>query len=81
MNIYVGNLNYQVTVDQLRSAFENYGEVSSAEVMRDRNSGSSKGFGFVKMPYIEEGEAAIEALLGKEINGRAMVLNEAQSKK
>ncbi|MBT4810087.1 MAG: RNA-binding protein [Candidatus Marinimicrobia bacterium] len=81
MNIYVGNLNYQVTDNQLRSAFENYGEVSSAEVTTDRNSGSSKGFGFVKMPSREEGEAAVKALLGKEISGRPMVVSEAQSKK
>lgn len=78
MNIYVGNLSYDVTDKQLREVFEAYGEVSSAKVITDRNSGRSKGFGFVEMDNKAEAEAAIEQLDGAEIDGRPVKVNEAK---
>jgi len=78
VRIYVGNLSYQVTDDELRQAFEAFGEVASANVIMDKFSGQSKGFGFVEMPSKSEGEAAINSLNGKELKGRAMNVNEAR---
>ena len=78
MRIYVGNLSYQVTDDELRQAFEAFGEVASANVIMDKFSGQSEGFGFVEMPSKSEGEAAINSLNGKELKGRAMNVNEAR---
>jgi RNA recognition motif-containing protein len=78
MNIYVGNLAYSVNGDDLRAAFEAFGEVSSANVIMDRESGRSKGFGFVEMPSNEAAKEAIEALNGQDIQGRAVRVNEAQ---
>lgn len=78
MRIYVGNLSYQVTDDELRSAFESFGEVSSANVIMDKFSGQSKGFGFVEMPTKTEAEAAINSLNGKELKGRPLNVNEAR---
>ena len=78
MRIYVGNLSYQVTDDELRQAFEAYGQVASANVIMDKFSGQSKGFGFVEMPSRPEAEAAINSLNGKELRGRAMNVNEAR---
>lgn len=78
MNIYVGNLSYGVSDDQLREVFEAYGEVSSAKVISDKYSGRSKGFGFVEMDNKAEAEAAIEQLDGAEIDGRAVKVNEAK---
>lgn len=78
MNIYVGNLSYDVNDKQLREVFEAYGEVSSAKVITDRNSGRSKGFGFVEMDNKAEAEAAIEQLDGAEIDGRPVKVNEAK---
>lgn len=78
MNIYVGNLSYGVSDDQLREVFEAYGTVSSAKVITDRNSGRSKGFGFVEMDNKAEAEAAIEQLDGAEIDGRQVKVNEAK---
>lgn len=78
MNIYVGNLSYKVSDDQLREVFEAYGSVSSAKVITDRNSGRSKGFGFVEMDNKAEAEAAIEQLDGAEIDGRPAKVNEAK---
>lgn len=78
MNIYVGNLSYGVSDDQLREVFEAYGSVSSAKVITDRNSGRSKGFGFVEMDNKAEAEAAIEQLDGAEIDGRPVKVNEAK---
>lgn len=78
MNIYVGNLSYDVNDDQLREVFEAYGEVSSAKVISDRNSGRSKGFGFVEMDNDAEAQAAIDQLDGAEIDGRAVKVNEAK---
>ena len=78
MNIYVGNLPYSTDRDELRAVFEQYGEVSSARVVTDRESGRSRGYGFVEMPNAEQAQAAIEALNGKEIGGRKAVVNEAR---
>ncbi|MBD3615187.1 MAG: RNA-binding protein [Gracilimonas sp.] len=78
MNIYVGNLSYDVTDDQLREVFEAYGEVSSAKVISDKYSGRSKGFGFVEMDNDAEAQAAIDQLDGAEIDGRAVKVNEAK---
>lgn len=78
MNIYVGNLAYSVTEDDLQKAFEAYGQVSSANIIRDQFSNQSKGFGFVEMPEQAEAQAAIAGLNGKEVGGRAMNVNEAR---
>jgi RNA recognition motif-containing protein len=78
VRIYVGNLSYQVTDEELRQAFESHGEVSSANVIMDKFSGQSKGFGFVEMPSKNEAEAAINSLNGKELKGRALNVNEAR---
>jgi RNA recognition motif-containing protein len=78
MNIYVGNLSYEVTDDDLRQAFEAYGAVSSATVVKDKFSGASRGFGFVEMSDKGEGEKAIAALNGKNLKGRSLNVNEAR---
>ncbi len=78
MNIYVGNLAYSVTEEDLKKAFEAFGQVASANVIRDQYSNQSKGFGFVEMPDASEAKAAISALNGKELNGRSMNVNEAR---
>jgi cold-inducible RNA-binding protein len=78
MNIYVGNLAYSVSEDDLREAFAPFGQVTSASVITDRATGQSKGFGFVEMASAEEAQAAILGLNGKEYKGRAMTVNEAR---
>lgn len=78
MNIYVGNLSYRTTEDELRRAFEAYGAVSSASIIKDRDSGQSKGFGFVEMPSDAEAQAAINALNDKEVGGRRLKVNQAR---
>lgn len=78
MNIYVGNLSYRTTEDELRRTFEVYGAVSSASIIRDRESGQSKGFGFVEMPSDSEAEAAINGLNDKEVGGRRLKVNQAR---
>ncbi len=78
MNIYVGNLSRDVTEDDLRAAFEEYGQVSSAAVIKDKFSGESRGFGFVEMAAKEEAEKAIAEMNGKELKGRALNVNEAR---
>jgi len=78
MNIYVGNLSYSVSEDDLRQAFSAFGQVASASIIKDRDSGQSKGFGFVEMASSEEAQAAIAGLNGKEMKGRAMTVNEAR---
>ncbi len=78
MNIYVGNLAYSVASEDLRSAFEAYGEVSSANVITDRDSGRSKGFGFVEMADDGQAKDAIEKLNGTELSGRTITVNEAR---
>ena len=78
MKIYVGNLSYNVTEEELRQALEAFGPVTSASIIKDKNTGQSKGFGFVEMPAEADGKAAIEGLNGKELKGRAIVVNEAR---
>lgn len=78
MNIYVGNLSYQATDDDLRTAFGAYGTVKSASVIIDKMTGQSRGFGFVEMSSKSEGDAAIAGLNGKEVKGRALRINEAR---
>ena len=78
MNIYVGNLSYKATDDDLRAAFEQYGQVVSARVIQDRETGRSRGFGFVEMANAEEGKRAIEAVNNKDVAGRPVRVNEAR---
>jgi RNA recognition motif-containing protein len=78
MNIYVGNLSFEATDDDLRQAFEAYGKVESAQVIRDKVSGRSRGFGFVEMPEKAEAMAAIEGLNETELQGRNLRVNEAR---
>ena len=80
MDIYCGNLAYATTDEALKAAFAAYGEVTSARVVSDRMTGRSKGFGFVEMPNVEEANAAIAALNGRELDGRAIRVNESQPK-
>ena len=80
VNIYVGNLSYEATQDDLRAAFEAHGEVSSVSIIMDKMTGRSRGFGFVEMPDKAKGEAAIAALNLQEIKGRAITVNEAKPK-
>lgn len=78
MNIYVGNLSYGVSDDNLREVFEAYGSVNSAKVITDKYSGRSKGFGFVEMTNDVEAQAAIDQLDGAELDGRPIKVNEAR---
>jgi cold-inducible RNA-binding protein len=78
LRIYVGNLPYEMAEEELQTTFGAYGQVESATVIRDRQTGRSKGFGFVEMPSASEAKAAIEALNGKQINSRALTVNEAR---
>lgn len=78
--LYVGNLSYEVDSSALQGLFEPHGTVQSAEIIADRDTGRSKGFGFVEMSTDEEARAAIEALNGKENGGRALTVNEAKPK-
>lgn len=80
MNIYVGNLVYEVTDQDLEATFAPYGAVTSARVISDRYTGRSKGFGFVEMAANAEAEAAIKALNGKEFKGRPLTVNEARAR-
>ena len=80
MDIYVGNLAYSTNDESLKDAFSVYGEVTSARVVTDRMTGRSKGFGFVEMPDRTQAQAAIDALNGKDIDGRALRVNESQPK-
>ncbi len=78
MNIYVGNLPYNLTEDDLRAAFSEFGEVSSANIIMDKMSGQSKGFGFVEMPDDSEADQAIKALNESALNGRNIKVNQAR---
>lgn len=78
MNIYVGNLSFSTTDDEMRQIFEEFGQVTSATVIQDKFSGKSRGFGFVEMASDEEGQKAIEGLHEKEISGRTLKVNEAR---
>lgn len=78
MNIYVGNLSYGMSEGELRDAFAAFGEVSSVKILMDRETGRSRGFGFVEMPNQGEAETAISNLNGKELSGRPLRVNEAR---
>ena len=78
MNIYCGNLSFNLSEDELRAAFAEYGAVDSARIITDRDTGRAKGFGFVEMPNDDEAKAAIDALNGSELAGRNMNVNEAR---
>lgn len=78
MNIYVGNLSLEVTEEDLREAFKAFGQVTSVNIIKDRDSGRSRGFGFVEMPAKTEGQAAISGLTGKDLKGQALSVNEAR---
>jgi RNA recognition motif-containing protein len=78
MNIYVGNLSYDTTESSLRTAFSEYGEVSSVNIIVDRDSGRPRGFGFVEMATDNDGRTAINGLNGKELDNRTLTVNEAR---
>lgn len=78
VNIYVGNLPYNTTDDELQTLFSQFGNVERAQVIMDRETGRSRGFGFVEMPESDEGQRAIEELNGREYGGRALTVNEAR---
>ena len=78
MNIYVGNLSYEVNEEDLQEAFEAFGQVESGRIIKDKYSGQSKGFGFVEMPAKAEAQSAINDLNGKELKGRTLNVNEAR---
>jgi cold-inducible RNA-binding protein len=80
MNIYVGNLLFDVTEDELKELFAPFGQVTEVRLIMDKFSGKTKGFGFIEMPSKEEAEKAIEGLNGKDVKGRAMTVNEAKPK-
>ena len=78
MNIYVGNLSHDASDDDLRQAFEAFGQVTSATIIKDKFSGESRGFGFVEMPNKPEGQAALTGLNGQDLKGRALKVSEAR---
>ena len=79
MNIYVGNLSYELTKDNLQEPFASFGKVASVNIVKDRWSGNSRGFGFVEMPEVDEAQSAINGLSGKVLKGRAIRVSEARS--
>ena len=79
MKIFIGSLSYNVAAEDLRGAFEAFGQVASANVIKDEQSGRSKGFGFVEMPVQAEAQSAIEVLNGKALKGRTITANEARA--
>ncbi len=80
MNIFVAKLNFKTTTEGLQNAFAQYGEVSSVKIVKDRETGRSKGYGFVEMPNDAEGQAAIDGLNEKELDGRQIVVKLANPK-
>ncbi len=78
MNIYVGNLSSEVSDENLRQAFESFGQVTSARIIKDKYSGQSRGFGFVEMPAQSQAQTAIKSLNGKELLGKQMSVKEAR---
>ena len=81
MNIYVGNLSYEATDETIREAFESFGQVSSAKVIKDKYSGQSRGFGFVEMTEQAQAQTAIKSLNGKELMGKQISVKEAYARK
>ena len=80
MNIYAGSLSHETTEEGLREAFEAFGQVSAVNIIKDKYTGGSRGFGFVEMPAKAEAEAAISGLSGKELNGNTIIVNEARDR-
>ncbi len=80
MNIYVGNLSYEITDDEVKDLFSPHGEIASVSIIKDKHSGQSKGFGFVEMPNQAEAEEAIKALNESELKGRNIKVNQAKPK-
>jgi len=78
MNIYCGNLSWQTTEEGLQIAFGEFGEVSAVTIIKDRYTGQSRGFGFVEMPNDDEGQAAISAMNGKDLDGRPLKVDQAK---
>jgi RNA recognition motif-containing protein len=78
MKIYVGSLSYKATEEDLKKEFEGFGQVESVNIIKDRYSGESRGFGFVEMPNKDEAQSAIEGLNGRELKGRKISVNEAR---
>lgn len=81
MNLYVGNLDYDMSEENLRNDFAEYGRVHSAKIITDKFTGRSRGFGFVEMSSSEEGKKAMEELNGREVSGRKLVVNEARPRR
>ena len=81
MNIYVGNLSRDVTEEDLRQAFQSFGQVTSVSIIKDKVSGESRGFGFLEMPNKAEAQKAIMDLNGKELKGRPLTVNEARPRR
>ena len=81
MNIYVGQLDYSVTEDDLKDAFSEFGDVSSVNIITDRSSGQSKGFGFVEMPNDSEADKAMNALNGSQLKDREIKVSQAKSRR
>jgi RNA recognition motif-containing protein len=81
MNIYVGNLSYKVDENDLRGIFEEYGEVTSVKIIKDKYSGRSKGFAFIEMANNNEAKTAIKELNGGELDNRKVIINEAKPKR
>lgn len=80
MNLYIGNLSYEVTEEDLREAFGAFGDLSSVKVIKDNFSGASRGFGFVEMPNNSEADSAMKALNGEELKGKVIKVSEARPK-
>jgi RNA recognition motif-containing protein len=80
MNIYVGNLSYEATDGTIREAFESFGQVTSARVIKDKYNGQSRGFGFIEMPAQSQAQTAIKSLNGKELLGKQMSVKEARAR-
>src|SRR5687767_8224238 len=80
MNIYVANLHYRLNDEDLHQIFSEFGQVTSAKIIKDHETGRSRGFGFVEMPNQEEGTKAMESLNGSEVEGKQLMVNEARPK-
>ena len=80
MNIYVGNLSFDTTEEKLQQAFENFGEVTSVNIIKDRYTGKSRGFGFVEMADNDAAASAIEGMNGQDMDGRTLNVNEARAR-
>ena len=80
MKIYVGNLSYRATADELKTLFSQFGQVDKVDIIIDRDTGQSKGFGFIEMPVNGDAEKAIIGLHGTEVGGRTITVNQAKPK-